>query len=423
MTISNESRLPRRAFLRATGVSIALPSLESLGASRGDNTAPMRMVCISSALGLNPEAFFPKSFGRDYELSPSLEPLAELRGDLTVFSHIDHPNIFTKHGSMNSVLSGVDANQAGPGENVSMDQVAAEHVGYRTRFPSVHISLGGSQGMSWTRSGIKVREESDPLALFRKLFVEDPEAAKRARELELTQQGSVLDLVRERARRLGSSVNAADRAKLDEYLTAIREAEERIQGIQRWQEVPKPDVEFDGSVNPHGPMDYATLAPVMFDLLHLAIQSDSTRVLTAGFGMHNNVIELDGVTDGYHGVTHHGRRADKLRQLRIIDRFYVEQMARFLEKLKATRTENSNLLDETMVFFGSGLGDASRHSNRDLPVILAGGGFAHGTHVNAMQPSGRQTPLNNLFTTMLQRFGVEIERFNGATGTMHVLES
>ena len=154
-----------------------------------------------------------------------------------------------------------------------MDQVAAEHVGYRTRFPSVHISLGGGQGMSWTRSGIKVREESDPLTLFRKLFVEDPEAAKRARELELTQQGSVLDLVRERARRLGSSVNAADRAKLDEYLTAIREAEERIQGIQRWQEVPKPDVEFDGSVNPHGPMDYATLAPVMFDLLHLAIHN------------------------------------------------------------------------------------------------------------------------------------------------------
>ena len=216
MTTSSESRLPRRAFLRAAGVSIALPSLESLGASRDDNTEPMRMVCISSALGLNPEAFFPKSFGRDYELSPSLEPLAELRGDLTVFSHIDHPNIFTKHGSMNSVLSGVDANQAGPGENVSMDQVAAEHVGYRTRFPSVHISLGGSQGMSWTRSGIKVREESDQLTLFRKLFVEDPEAAKRARELELTQQGSVLDLVRERARRLGSSVNAADRAKLDE---------------------------------------------------------------------------------------------------------------------------------------------------------------------------------------------------------------
>ena len=207
---------------------------------------------------------------------------------------------------------------------------------------------------------------------------------------------------------------------LDEYLTAIREAETRIQGMQRWQEIPKPKVEFDDAVNSHGSMDYATLSPLMFDLMYLAIQSDSSRVFTAGFGMHNHIIELDGVTTGYHGLTHHGRRPEKLRQLRIIDAFYIEQMSRFLTRLKTTKTDHGNLLDETMVFFGSGLGDASRHSNRDLPLILAGGGFRHGAHVNAMQKTGQQTPLNNLFTTMLQRFGVEIDRFNNATGTFDI---
>lgn len=413
------SRTSRRMFLKAAGVSIAIPCLESLsGATPTEEKPTMRMVCIASALGMNPEAFFPKSFEPGFQLSPTLKPLAPMRQDFTVFSHMDHPGIFTKHGAMNSLLSGVDAKKATAGENISMDQVAAAHVGYQTRFPSVHISLGGTQGASWTSSGIKVREESDPLDLFRKLFVNDPVAAKKARKLELEQQGSVLDLVRSQAARLGKSANPADRGKLDEYLTAIREAEARIQGIKGWQDIPKPEVNFDDTVNAHGNMDYPTLSPLMFDLLFLAIQSDSSRVFTAGFGMHNQVIEIDGVTVGYHGLTHHGNLPDRLRQLRLIDVFYIEQMARLMTKLKDTKTVSGNLLDETMVFFGSGLGDASRHSNRDLPILLAGGGFKHGSHVNAVQPNGQQTPLNNLFTTMLQRFGIEVDRFNNATGTI-----
>lgn len=405
----------RRCFLKAAGVSIALPMLEANAS--GNASPPKRMVCISSALGMNPEAFFPKSFETDFQLSPTLKSLSPLRNDFTVISHMDHPKIYTKHGAMNSLLSGVDAKQASPGENVSIDQVAAAHVGYQTRFPSVHISLGGTQGASWTNSGIKVREETDPLSLFRKLFVTDPEAARQARKAELKEQSSVLDLVRGQAKRLENSISISDRAKLDEYLTAIREAERRIQGMQRWQNVPKPKVEFDDSVNAHGAMDYPTLSPIMFDLLYLAIQSDSSRVFTAGFGMHNHVIELDGVSIGYHGLTHHGRLPEKLKQLRIIDAFYIEQMSRFMAKLKTTDTGYGNLLDETMVFFGSGLGDASRHSNRHLPLIIAGGNFKHGRHVNAKQKTGHQTPLNNLYTTMLQKFGVEIDRFNDATGT------
>jgi hypothetical protein len=252
------TRFQRRAFLKAAGVSIALPVLESFAAPV-NKAAPMRMVCISSALGMNPEAFFPTSFDEGYKLSPTLQSLNDLRNDFTVFSHMDHPGIYTKHGAMNSLLSGVDARKAFAGENFSMDQVAAAHVGYQTRFSSVHISLGGNQGASWTASGIKVREETDPLDLFRKLFVNDPDAAKQARKTELDQQGSVLDLVRGQAQQLEKSVNPADRDKLDEYLTAVREAESRIQGMQRWQDVLKPGVEFDDSVNAHGNMDYPTV--------------------------------------------------------------------------------------------------------------------------------------------------------------------
>lgn len=414
---------PRRTFLKAAGVSIALPALESLAGAKATQASPKRMVCLCAALGMNPKTFFPKSFDKGYELSPVLKPLSTLRDDFTVFSHMDHPGIHTKHGSMNSILSGVDAKKAAPGQNVSIDQIAAEHIGYQTRFPSVHISLGGSQGASWSPSGIKIREESNPLDLFQKLFVESPEAAKKARKLELAEQGSVLDLVRGQAKRIGNNIDQSDRHKLEEYLTAIREAEERIQGMQRWQDIPKPKVDFDEGERAHGSMDYATLSPLMFDLLYLAIQSDTSRVFTGGFGMHNHVIELDGINTGYHGLTHHGNLPERLKQLEIIETFYMKQVARFMTKLKNTSTVQSDLLGETMVFFGSGLGDASRHSNRNLPILLAGGGFKHGAHIDAIQGNGHQTPLNNLYTTMLQNFGVKIDRFNTATGAISAIEA
>lgn len=412
----------RRLFLKAAGVSIALPCLESLAApARKDVGEPMRMVCISSALGLYPRAFFPRSSGTDYELSPTLQPLASMRDQFTVFSHMDHPGIFSKHGAMKSVLSGVSPAGAPAGTAVSMDQLAADHVGYQTRFPSLHVCVGGTLGASWTKSGIKVRESGNPRDLFNRLFVRDSAAAIRKRELELNEQGSILDLLRGQTRQFERRTNPSDRKKLDEYLTAIREAEIKLQGMQRWLNTPKPAVDYDATGHPHSDMDYGFLAPLMFDLLFLAIQSDSSRVFTAGFGMHNRTIELDGVTGGYHGLSHHGNVPNQLRQLQIVDRFYFEQMARFMNRLQDTPLGNrgdGTLLDRTMVLFGTGLGDAARHSNRDLPTVIAGGGFKHRGHVDAQLARGQRTPLNNLYTTMLQNFGVEIDRFNNATGTV-----
>lgn len=275
-------------------------------------------------------------------------------------------------------------------------------------------------GASWTSSGVAVREWGDPRDMFDQLFVPDSAAAIKERELLIQEQGSILDLVREQAKRFARRTNPADRQKLEEYLTAIRDAETKLQGMRRWATVPKPQVDYEPQGHPHSSQDYEHLSPMMFDLILLAIQSDSSRVFTAGFGMHNRMIELDGVSTGYHSLSHHGNRPDTLRQLGIIDKFYIQQMARFVQKLKDSPLGNQGdgtLLDHTMVFFGSGMGDAARHSNRNLPVVLAGGGLQHQGHVHCKTSGGETTPLNNLYTTMLQRFGVEIESFNGATGT------
>ena len=414
----------RRHFLKGAGISIALPFLESLDAAPA-GAQPKRMVFVSTGLGMNPRTFFPKETGADFAPSPVLEPMMEHRGEFTLFSHIDHPQIFNKHAGIKSLLNGVPNNNAKPGENVSIDQVAASHLGYTTRFPSLHISLGGAENASYTPSGIKLRQETSPGDLFKKLFVADSAAARKGRALELEEQGSVLDLIRAQARRLERSVSRADKEKLDEYLTAIREAEERLQGIRRWQKVEKPKVtkdEYDPAERSHGSMDYGFLGPIMFDLLALALRSDSSRIITANFGMHNKVIELDGVTTGYHSLSHHGLREEKVEQLAIIETFYMDQLARFIGKLKGAKTDAGSLFDDTMVFFGSGISDASRHSNRDLPVILAGGGLKHKGHHDAKQRhNGRQTPLNNLFTTMLQHFGIETGAFNDATGDLNHL--
>lgn len=414
----------RRAFLKAAGVSIALPALESLGA-RETSDPRKRMVFVSTGLGMNPATFFPKEVGADFAPSPVLPAMMKHKGEFTVFSHMDHPNIFTKHGGIKSLLNGVLNKNARPGQNVSIDQVAASHLGYTTRFPSLHISLGGAESASYSPSGILLRQETSPDDLFKKLFVADSAAARKARAVELEEQGSVLDLIRGQARRLERRVSRADKDKLEEYLTAIREAEERLQGMRRWQNVKKPLVtkgEYDPTARGHGNMDYGFLGPMMFDLLALALQSDSSRVITANFSMHNRVIELDGVTKGYHTLSHHGKRASHLRELQVIETFYMEQLSRFIGKLKGFSTTEGSLFDETMVFFGSGLSDASRHSNRNLPVLLAGGGLKHRGHHDAKQRhNGKQTPLNNLFTTMLQHFGVEVGSFNGATGDLNHL--
>lgn len=417
----------RRSFLKAAGVCLALPTLESMQrtARAGSNSeSPTRMVCIGNEFGMYPEAFWPKQTGAGYELTPLLKPLSPHQSEMTLFSHLDH-GLKGGHFAIHAYLTGVKAVEARglPGGGMSVDQRAAEFVGSRTRFPSLTIGsdygLHGGCQMSWTRTGTRIPPIPGPRELFRQLFVDDGEAAKKKVAERIELQGSILDAVLGDANSLKRRLNRNDGQKLDEYFSSVRDVETKLALDQQWLSVPKPKPPIDEPKNKGLTLDL----PAIYDLIALALQTDSTRVATleiaGGF-----VASALGIKKGYHGLSHHGKVKDSIELLVQIERYQVEQFARFVEKLKSIQEPNSDgtLLDSTMVLFGSGMGDANSHTNNDLPIILAGGGFRHGEHKAYPIASNQRVPLCNLFVSMLQRFGVETDRFSQGTGTLNGLE-
>lgn len=415
----------RRQFLRASGVAIALPTLES-AASANDKPAPppVRMVCVGNEFGMYPQSFWPSETGRDYKLSHLLEPLEKHRQDFTVFSHLDH-GLKGGHFAVHTFLTGVKAQDAKamPEGGISMDQRAAEFVGSQTRFPSLTIGsesgLHGGCRMSWTRTGTRVPPISGPRELFRRLFVNENEVAKLAASDRLDLQGSILDAVLGDAKSLSKRLNPNDNQKLDEYLSSVRDVEVKLSLDRQWQKVPKPDATIDEPRDEGLTKDL----PKIYDLVALALQTDSTRVATLEVGGSFAASDL-GIRKGYHGLSHHGHVKESVKLLVQIERYQVEQFARFLEKLSAIKQPGSDhsLLESTMALFGSGMGNANSHTNHDLPVILAGGGFQHGRHLSYPAKSNQRVPLCNLYVSMLQRFGLETDFFANSTGTLRDLE-
>ncbi len=427
------SALPtRRHFLRGAGISLALPLLESLGgrvfaqgAAVGTlpgkvaaGTRPRRMVCVGNMLGFHPPAFFPTAAGTDYALPTDLESLAPHRKDCTIFSGLDH-GVKGGHFAISSFLSGVRTADAKgmPDGNLTLDQRAAETMGGATRFPSLAVgSESGIHGgclMSWTRSGTRVPPSGTPRALFRKLFVSDSSTDVAASLDRLEMKGSILDAVQGDARSLGRQLGQRDKEKLDEYFESVRDVERQIELRRQWANVPKPDPKMPEPAN----RGFVSDLPVMYDLIALALQTDSTRIATFEIGgdFEANAFGLSG---GYHAFSHHGQRPEAIAALIRMERYQVEQFARFLAKLGSLREGEGTLLQHTMVLFGSGMGNANAHTNGNLPIILAGGGFRHGEHkVYPEKGLGRQ-PLCNLYVSMLQRFGVETAKFGTATGTL-----
>lgn len=417
----------RRSFLKAAGVCLALPTLESIKqTARADSKSavPTRMVCIGNEFGMYPGSFWPKQTGTDYELTPLLKPLAPHKSDFTLFSHLDH-GLKGGHFAIHAYLTGVKAAEARglPGGGMSVDQRAAEFVGSRTRFPSLTIGsdygLHGGCQMSWTRTGTRIPPIPGPRELFRQLFVDDGEAAKRQVAERIELQSSILDAVLGDANSLKRKLNKNDGQKLDEYFASVRDVETKLALDQQWLSIPKPKAPIDEPKNQGLTLDL----PAIYDLIALALQTDSTRVATleiaGGF-----VASALGIKKGYHGLSHHGKVKDSIELLVQIEQYQMEQFARFLEKLKSIHEANSDgtLLDSTMVLFGSGMGDANSHTNNDLPIILAGGRFRHGEHKVYPKASNQRVPLCNLFVSMLQRFGVETDQFSQGTGTLTGLE-
>jgi Protein of unknown function (DUF1552) len=398
---------------RAFGAGAAVGTLPVKAAAR-----PMRMVCVGNLLGFHPPAFFPKAAGAGYDLPPDIESLKALQQDITIFSGLDH-GVKGGHFAMSSFLSGVRAADAKgmPEGNMTMDQRAAEAVGGATRFPS--LTLGSEDGihggclMSWTRSGTRVPPISTPRALFRKLFVSDGDKNQAANLDRFDLKNSILDAVHGDAKSLQRHLGQRDKEKLDEYFTSVREVEKQIELRRQWEGVPKPDPK----INEPQDKDFVSDLPVMYDLMALALQTDSTRIATFEIGGDFEASAF-GLNGGYHSLSHHGQRPEAIAALIKMERYQVEQFARFLEKLKSIEDGTGTLLDHSMVLFGSGMGNANSHTNTNLPIILAGGGYKHGAHkIYPDKGLGRQ-PLCNLYLSMLQRFGVEVDAFGTSTSTL-----
>ena len=339
----------------------------------------------------------------------TLKPLEAHRNDLTVFSNLDH-ELNGGHRAVQGFLTSIKKEESSgfPEKNISLDQAAAEQVGSATRFPSVNTGIVNGTDMCWTRAGVHVPPINNPAKLFRALFVNSPAHARAAERTRLQHRGSVLDALRDSASALNRTLNAADRSKLDQYLTSVRDVERRLQMSKEWLDRPKPKspiAEVQDEERQH--IDEVAL---FYDLMALALQTDSTRIATLETGMGFRTSELD--LDGYHGISHHGKAPGRIDQLRIIESFLSTKLGNFITRLK-----EAQIFDNTLIVFGSGMSDASSHSNRNLPVLLAGGGLEHRGHLVCPADQHQRVPLANLWLSVLQWFGSEADRFGRSTGT------
>lgn len=435
--VATRCALSRRRFLQGTGIALSLPLLDSMTPAFATNPVsapadspaakPRRMLAICNNLGLLPENFFPKVAGRDYALSPYLELLKDFRHDFTVFSGVSHPDVDGGHPADNCFLTAAPHPGRGGFRNtISLDQFIAERLGHLTRFPSLNLGVNverGARSLSWTGSGVLIPCEEKPSEVFRRLFLQGtPEETERqVRKLELGQ--SILDAVAGQAKSLQRTVGGADRERLDQYFTSVRELEQRMQMSREWERKPKPSVSATAPLDPESPREYMEKVRLMYDLARLAFETDSTRSIALLLDSVNSpAIDLDGtkITEGYHDLSHHGRSDKKLAQLRAIDEWHMKLLADLFGQLRAAKEDGESLLDRTMILYGSNLGNANTHVTTNLPTLFAGGGFKHGQHLAFDRE--RNYPLPNLFVSMLQRFGLETSQFASSTGTMRGLD-
>ena len=415
-------------FLRASGVSLSLPLLEAMRPAMGAESpagkvdeTPRRMVAICTNLGVLERHFVPKKVGADYELTPYLKPLSDVRDQITVVTGSSHPDVTGGHSAEAAFLTAAPHPGAASFRNtISLDQYAAERIGMRTRFSSLSlvVAQNGNQSLSFTSDGVMLPAERSPAQVFRTLFVEGDKAAVERQVEQLRVGRSILDTVGERAKSLQKSLGTADRDRIEQYFTSVREVERRLQTAQEWEKKPKPKVD---SPPPRDGEHLLERLGAMYDLIRLALTTDSTRIITLmvrtdGFGA-----QVPGVSDESHNLSHHVGRPDKLDQLRNFELAQFVELAKLLKGLGAAKEGGASLLDRTSVLYGSNLGNGNNHDNKNLPILLAGGGFKHGQHLAFDKDNNY--PLPNLFVSMLQRLGIESDKFAGATGTMRGLET
>ncbi len=417
----------RRRFLRAAGVTLALPMLDSsIRADSAKEPPPRRFFGICNNLGLLPEQFFPAAAGKNYKLSPYLERMKDYRNDFTVMSGVSHPEVDGGHPADNCFLTAAPHPSSGGFRNtISLDQYIAERIGSKTRFPSLTfgVNTNGARSLSWTGSGVLIPCEEKPSAVFRRMFVQGNAAEVKAQLNQLDQGRSILDAVAGQASALERNLPGRDKQRLDQYFTSLRDLESRLQQARAWELKPKPKAPAAAPTDCTAPKEYMEKIRLMYDMARLAFETDSTRCVTLMLdSVSSPVIDLPDtvLSEAYHNLSHHGKSPAKVAQLKAIDENHMKLLAKLFGDLKAVKEGDATLLDRTMILYGSNMGNASTHVTTNLPILFAGGGFKHGQHLAFDRE--RNYPLPNLFVNMLQRMGIEAEKFASSTGTMRGLE-
>jgi len=427
--IADRRTLSRRTFLRGAGVAMSLPILDSMTpvfARAKEPKTPQRMLAICNNLGLLPDRFFPVEGGTNFTLSPYLNELKDHRKNFTVLSGVSHPGVDGSHSSDVSFLTCAPHPGGGGFRNsISLDQFIAGKIGHKTRFPSLTLGVNASIGrrsLSWTDAGVLIPCENRASSIYKKLFLQGSkeEIERQISKLQLGE--SIMDTLAQKSKSLARRLSASDRDRLDQYTTAVREAEKRLVMARAWEHKAKPTTPIGIPSDPSNRNAFMQMTNLMYQMITLAFQTDSTRSITLLLDGNNSpAIKVAGtkITDGYHNLSHHGMNQDKLEQLNAIDRSQMKLFGELIQNLKNIDEGKSNLLDNSVLMYGSNFGDANKHTTTNMPILVAGGKLKHGQHL-AFDRSNNY-PLPNLFVSMIQSMGIEVDKFATSTGTMHGL--
>lgn len=446
--LTNKWHVNRRTLLRGLGATVALPFLDVMTPRAAAAIGrPQRLAFVYAPNGMNMSEWYPESTGPGFSFSNTLKPLEKHRDDIMVVSGLAQSagragrDGAGDHARANATyLTGVRARKTAGSDirlGISIDQVAANRIGHLTRLRSLELSCDRARqsgrcdsgyscayqyNLSWASATTPMPPESNPRLAFDRLFGRGDEATDpKTRARERTYQSSILDFVLEDAKRLQKGLGATDRRKLDEYLTAVRDVEVRVESSRKFDDSLSVSDRRRAISEGEG---FAGQVEMMFDLMTLAFQTDTTRIATfllAHDGSNRSYPSI-GVRDAHHRISHHGRDSEKLIRLAKIDKYHVGLFAKFVERLKTTREGNERLLDNCMIVYGSGLGDGDRHEHHNLPLVIAGRGggtIRTGQHVKA----SAQTPMANLHLSLLDRMGVKEERFANSAGRLEAIAS
>jgi len=413
-----KTTLNRRTFLKASGVGLALPLLESMNPAWSKEAAPpRRAVFICTTLGLHAPALYPKTTGPDYEPTHYLGLLKAHRKDFTLFSGLSHPQQGGEHQCEMSWLSAApNPGMDGFKNSISVDQYAAGKLGYVTRFPSISLSSDRVISQSYTSSGVMIPAEQRPSRMFAKMFLSGKPAEVARQKQKLIEGRSILDELMDQTRALLKNASSVDRARLQEYFDSVRASEKELAEAQAWLDKPKPQVKAPQPEDINDHTDLVGRTRLLLGLVPLIVQTDSSRIISIVIQNNHGIPQVEGVNTEHHNLSHHGRDPKRIDQLMKIESAILTCFSEFLAQMKAKREAGGTLLDNTVTLFGSNLGNANAHDPRNNPVLLAGGGLKHGRYL-AHDPRNN-TPLCNLFVHMLNQMNLETEKFASSTGEL-----